>query len=193
MLRSVMTVGLWTMGSRVLGFARDILIAALLGTGPVADAFFVALKLPNLFRKLFGEGAFNAAFVPAFAGMLAAEGPAHARRLAEEVCSVLLAVLAIFTLFGVVFMPQLMVVLAPGFEDIPAKFALTVALSRITFPYLLLICMAALLSGVLNGLNRFAAAAAAPILFNVFAIAAMLWLTPFVPTVGHALSWRRWR
>ncbi|HUZ65317.1 MAG TPA: murein biosynthesis integral membrane protein MurJ [Acetobacteraceae bacterium] len=189
MLRSVMTVGLWTMGSRVLGFARDILIAALLGTGPVADAFFVALKLPNLFRKLFGEGAFNAAFVPAFAGTLAAEGPAHARRLAEEVCSVLLAVLAIFTLFGVVFMPQLMVVLAPGFEDIPAKFALTVALSRITFPYLLLICMAALLSGVLNGLNRFAAAAAAPILFNVFAIAAMLWLTPFVPTVGHALSW----
>jgi putative peptidoglycan lipid II flippase len=189
MLRNVLTVGGWTMASRVLGFARDMLIAALLGAGPVADAFFVALKLPNLFRRLFGEGAFNAAFVPAFSGMLAAEGRPSAHRFAEETFSVMAFWLGALTIVGEVFMPQLMAVLAPGFEAIPAKFALAVSLSRITFPYLLLICLAALVSGVLNGLDRFTAAAASYVLFNIISIGCMLWLTPFVPTVGHALSW----
>src|SRR6201996_8226593 len=89
MLRGILTVGGWTLVSRVLGFARDMMIAALLGTGPIADAFFVALKLPNLFRRLFGEGAFNAAFVPSFAGMLATEGREAAQQFAEEAMSVL--------------------------------------------------------------------------------------------------------
>jgi putative peptidoglycan lipid II flippase len=189
MLRGVLTVGAWTMASRLLGFVRDILIAAMLGAGPIADAFFVALKLPNLFRRLFGEGAFNAAFVPAFSGMLAAEGPAAARRFAEEAFSVMAFWLGTLTILGEIFMPQLMTVLAPGFGADPAKFALAVDLSRITFPYLILICLAALLSGVLNGLERFTAAAASYILFNAVAIAAMIWLTPYVPTAGHALSW----
>ncbi len=189
MLRGVLTVGGWTMASRLLGFVRDILIAAMLGAGPIADAFFVALKLPNLFRRLFGEGAFNAAFVPAFSGMLAAEGPAAARRFAEEAFSVMAFWLGALTVAGEVFMPQLMAVLAPGFAADPAKFALAVDLSRITFPYLILICLAALLSGVLNGLERFTAAAASYILFNAVSIAAMVWLTPYVPTAGHALSW----
>ena len=189
MLRSVLTVGGWTMASRVLGFARDMLIAATLGVGPIADAFFVALRLPNLFRRLFGEGAFNAAFVPAFAGMLTAEGPAAARRFAEQAFAILAFWLGLLTVAGEVFMPQLMAVLAPGFEANPQKFALAVTLSRITFPYLILICLAALVAGMLNGLGRFTAAAASYVLFNIVSIAFLLWLTPYVPTAGHALAW----
>lgn len=189
MLRGVLTVGGWTMASRILGFLRDMLIAAMAGTGPVADAFFVALRLPNLFRRLFGEGAFNAAFVPEFSGILATEGRDQARRFAQEAIAVLAFWLALLTVAGEVFMPQLMGVLAPGFADEPGKLALTVELARITFPYLFLICLAALLSGVLNGLDRFAAAAAAPMVFNAVSIAAMVALTPHVPTVGHSLAW----
>jgi putative peptidoglycan lipid II flippase len=189
MLRGVLTVGGWTMLSRILGFARDMLIAAMLGAGPVADAFFVALKLPNLFRRLFGEGAFNVAFVPAFTGMLAAEGPEAARRFAREAFAVMSFWLGGLTIAGEIFMPQMMTVLAPGFADDPAKFALAVTLSRITFPYLLLICLAALVAGVLNGMERFTAASASYVLFNVVSMAFMIGLTPYVPTAGHALAW----
>src|SRR5579875_2531973 len=189
MLRGILTVGGWTLASRVMGFARDMLFAAFLGTSGIADAFFVAQKLPNLFRRLFGEGAFNAAFVPEFAGMLAAEGPATARQFAAEAFAVMTFWLGLLTILGEVFMPQLMLVLAPGFSVIPAKFALAVTLSRITFPYLILICLAALVSGVLNGLDRFTAASASYVLFNVISIAFMLGLAPYVPTIGHALSW----
>lgn len=177
------------MASRVLGFARDMLIASRLGAGPVADAFFVALKLPNLFRRLFGEGAFNAAFVPAFAGMLAAEGRAKARALAERMGALMGIWLGMLVLLGMIFMPRLMGVLAPGFSGDPAKFALAVELTRITFPYLLFICLTALVSGVLNGLDRFGAAAAAPIFFNLISMAGLLFLTPYVATPGHALAW----
>jgi putative peptidoglycan lipid II flippase len=189
MLRGVLTVGGWTMASRILGFARDMLIAAILGAGPVADAFFVALKLPNLFRRLFGEGAFNAAFVPAFSGMLAAEGRPAARQFAEETFAVMAFWLGTLTIAGELLMTHIMAVLAPGFLAMPAKFELAVTLSRITFPYLPLICLAALISGVLNGLDRFTAASASYVLFNIVSIACMLWLTPYVPTAGHALSW----
>jgi putative peptidoglycan lipid II flippase len=189
MIRGILTVGGWTMGSRLLGFLRDILIAALAGTGPVADAFFVANKLPNMFRRLFGEGAFNAAFVPEFTGLLTTEGPAAARGFAQEAISVLAFWLLGLTVLGEIFMSPLMHVLAPGFSEDPPKFALAVDLARITFPYLILICLTALLSGVLNGLDKFAAAAGAPLLYNLSSIAAMLLLTPYVPTVGHALAW----
>jgi putative peptidoglycan lipid II flippase len=189
MLKGILTVGGWTLVSRALGFARDMLIAALIGTGPIADAFFVALKLPNLFRRLFGEGAFNAAFIPAFSGLLQTEGAASAKRFAEETFAVMTFWLGIMTIAGEIFMPQLMVVLAPGFAADPAKFSLAINLSRITFPYLVLICLAALVSGVLNGLDRFTAASASYVLFNIISIACMIWMTPYVPTVGHALSW----
>ncbi|WP_270936860.1 murein biosynthesis integral membrane protein MurJ [Falsiroseomonas oryzae] len=189
MLRSVATVGGWTMASRILGFARDMLIAAKLGAGPVADAFFVALRLPNLFRQLFGEGAFNAAFVPAFAGTYAADGPERARALANALAGLMTLFLTGLVLLGIVFMPQLLFVLAPGFVGEALRFPLAVEFTRITFPYLLFICLAALVSGVLNGMDRFAAAAAAPVLFNLVAMAALLWLTPFVATAGHALAW----
>ena len=189
MLRGIVTVGGWTMASRVMGFLRDILIAALAGTGPIADAFFIALRIPNLFRRLFGEGAFNAAFVPEFSGILATDGRPAARQFAQETIAVMAFWLLLLTGIGELFMPQLMHVLAPGFLDVPGKEALTIDLARITFPYVFLICLAALLSGVLNGLDRFAAAAAAPLVFNVTSIAAMLLLTPHLPTVGHALAW----
>ena len=189
MLKGILTVGGWTMASRILGFARDILIAALAGTGPIADAFFIALRIPNLFRRLFGEGAFNAAFVPEFSGILATEGRDQARQFAEQTIAVLAFWLLLLTILGELFMPQLMALLAPGFADTPGKQSLTIALARITFPYVFLICLAALLSGVLNGLDRFAAAAAAPLVFNGVSIAAMLLLTPYVPTIGHSLAW----
>ncbi len=189
MLKSILTVGGWTMASRVLGFGRDMLIAAKVGAGPMADAFFVALKLPNLFRRLFGEGAFNAAFVPAFSGMLAVEGRAAAQQLAERMAVLMSLWLSALTVLGMIFMPYLMAVLAPGFSTDPAKFQLAVELTRITFPYLLLICLTALVSGVLNGLEKFAAAAAAPVFFNLLSMASLLALAPFVATPAHALAW----
>jgi len=189
MLRSVFTVGAWTMASRILGFARDMLIAAKLGAGPLSDAFFVALRLPNLFRQLFGEGAFNAAFLPAFSGTYAAEGPAKARALANALAGLMTLVLSGIVLLGIVFMPQLLFVLAPGFVGEALRFPLAVELTRITFPYLLFICLAALVSGVLNGMDRFAAAAAAPVLFNLVTMTALIGLTPFVATPAHALAW----
>ena len=189
MLRGLLTVGGWTMVSRVLGLVRDQLIAAFMGAGPVADAFFVALRLPNLFRRLFGEGAFNAAFIPVFSGLLTSEGPDTARRFAEQAMSVLAFWLLLLTLAGEVFMPQVMHVLASGYARDPAKFALTVTLSRITFPYLVLICLAALVAGVLNGLDRFAAASGAYVLFNVVGIASIFAFAPFTATMGHALAW----
>ena len=189
MLRGIVTVGMWTLISRILGFARDMLIAALIGTGIISDAFFVALKLPNLFRRLFGEGAFNAAFIPAFSGLLHTEGVTAAKQFAQEAFAVMAFWLGMMTILGEIFMPQLMVVLAPGFVENPAKFALAVSLSRITFPYLVLICLAALVSGVLNGLEKFTAASASYLLFNIVSIACMIWMTPYVPTIGHALSW----
>ncbi|MCU4158657.1 murein biosynthesis integral membrane protein MurJ [Acidiphilium sp. AL] len=189
MIRNALTVGAWTMGSRVLGFLRDILIAAMLGAGPAADAFFVALRLPNLFRRLFGEGAFSAAFIPAYAGTLAHEGDVPARRLAEEIASIMVIGLFALMLLGMVFMPVLLDALAPGFRAEPAKFALAVRLSRITFPYLWLICLCALFAGVLNARGRFTTASAAPILFNICIIGALFVLHRAGQRVPEALAY----
>jgi putative peptidoglycan lipid II flippase len=189
LLRSVATVGSYTLVSRVFGFVRDILTAAILGAGPVADAFFVAQRLPNLFRSLFAEGAFSAAFVPLFAGTMAERGRASARVFAEDALAVLLAALLAFVLLGEIFMPAIMTVIAPGFGEDPAKFGLAVDLARITFPYLLFIALVALQGGVLNSVDRFAAAAATPILLNLFLIAALLLMDRFGWRDGRALAW----
>ena len=188
-LRAITTVSFYTALSRILGFVRDVIIAEAMGAGPVADAFVVAFKLPNFFRQLFGEGAFNSAFVPIFAGHVAAEGKSSAVAFAEEAQSVLLTALLIVTALGEIFMPWVIRVIAPGFADDPFRFDLTIALTRITFPYLLFICLAALYSGVLNSLNRFAAAAATPILLNITTIIAAIGLVPHMQTAGHALAW----
>ena len=182
------TVGGYTMGSRVLGFLRDILIASVLGAGPVADAFFVAFKLPNFLRRLFAEGAFNAAFVPLFAGVLERDGRAAAKSFAEDVLTVLLWTLLVLVIAAQIVMPWLMHVLAPGFADEPGKLDLTVQLTRLTFPYILLISLVSLLGGVLNSLYRFAAVAATPILLNLCLIGALLGLSHWTETPGHALA-----
>jgi len=189
LIRSVATVGSYTLLSRVFGFIRDILTAAILGAGPVADAFFVAQRLPNLFRSLFAEGAFSAAFVPLASGALAEGGVAAAREFAEEAFAVLFAALLVFVVLGEVFMPALMHVIAPGFAAEPGKFDLVVTLSRITFPYLLFISLVALQGGLLNSLDRFAAAAATPILLNLFLIAALLAMAHFGWNDGEVLAW----
>jgi putative peptidoglycan lipid II flippase len=186
LLRSAATVGSYTMASRVLGFIRDILTAAFLGAGPVADAFFVAQRLPNLFRSLFAEGAFSAAFVPLFAGTIAHDGKAVAKRFAEDSLSVLLTALFIFVLLGEIFTPSLLDILAPGFRAEPDKFALTVGLTRIAFPYLLFISLTALQGGILNSVERFAATAATPMLLNIFLIGALVLVRPIS---GEALAW----
>lgn len=173
LMRAVAAVGGLTMVSRVSGFLRDVLIAALLGAGPIADAFFVAFKLPNFFRRLTGEGALTVAFVPLFAGRLERDGKAVARRFASEVAACLVAVLVALTLAAQLTMPWLVSVMAPGFTATPDRFTLTVELTRVTFFYLPLISLVALLGGMLNAVGRFAVMAAAPILLNLILILAM--------------------
>ena len=189
LFRSVATVGSWTMVSRLFGFARDILTAAILGAGPVADAFFVAQRLPNLFRSLFAEGAFSAAFVPLANRALVDGGKPALKEFAEEAFSVLFATLLVFVALGEIFMPWVMRVIAPGFEKEPAKFQLVVDLTRITFPYLLFISLTALQGGLLNTVNRFAAAAATPVLLNLFLIAGLLLMAALHWTDGSVLAW----
>ena len=189
LVRSVATVGGYTMVSRLTGFARDMLMAAVLGAGPVSDAFFVAFKLPNFFRRLFAEGAFNAAFVPLFAARLHEGGEIEAKRFAEDVISVLVVVLFFFVSLLQIAMPWVMLIFAPGWHDDRAKFDLAVELARICFPYLMFISLVSFAGGVLNTLGRFAAAAGTPILLNVVMVGAIIWITPHVPTPGHALAW----
>jgi putative peptidoglycan lipid II flippase len=189
LLRPIATIGGYTLISRVLGFLRDVLVAAYLGAGPIADAFFVAFKFPNFFRRLFAEGAFNAAFVPIFAGMVATSGRAAARRFAEDALAVLLSVLLALLVVAEMAMPWVMRGLAPGFVADPAKFILAVELTRITFPYLLFISLVSLQGGVLNSLDRFGAVALTPVLLNLCLIGALVGLSGLTPTPGHALAW----
>ena len=189
LFRSIATVGGFTMLSRVTGLMREMLIAQYMGAGTVADAFFVAFRFPNLFRSLFAEGAFNAAFVPLFAGKLAAEGEAAAQGFAQQAMAVLGLALTLFVVVVELTMPWAMLGLAPGFGDIPGKMELATELSRICFPYLLFISLTSLQAGVLNSLGRFAAAAGTPILLNLTAMAGLWALSPYTATPGHALAW----
>ncbi|GGK31645.1 murein biosynthesis integral membrane protein MurJ [Salinarimonas ramus] len=188
MLKKIVSVGGWTLVSRVTGFARDVVMAAVLGAGPITDAFVVALRLPNHFRAIFGEGAFNAAFIPTYAQARAARGDADARIFAGRIASLVLAVQLLVLAGALAFMPQLVGLLAPGFVDDPERFELTVTLTRITFPYLLFVTLVTLFSAVLNAHDRFAAAAGAPILLNVSLIAGLL-AASFFPSAGHAAAW----
>lgn len=188
MFSRMASVGGLTLVSRIVGFFRDIVLAAVLGAGPVADAFFVALRLPNHFRAIFAEGAFNAAFVPAYARVREQRGGAAAILFADRVFTLLLASQVLLLALALIFTPGVIRLLAPGFGDDPGRFALAVELTRITFPYLLLMTMVTLFSGMLNAIDRFAAAAAAPILLNISMIAALA-LAAFFPTAGHAAAW----
>jgi putative peptidoglycan lipid II flippase len=189
LVRSIATVGSLTLVSRVLGFVRDILIAALLGAGPLADAFFVAFKLPNFLRRLFAEGAFNAGFVPMFARTLEGEGRASAKAFAEQAQAIQLAVLTPLVLLTIAAMPWVIMVLAPGFEAGGERYQGAVELSRITFVYILFIALVALYGGVLNSLGRFAAPAAAPIVLNLCLIGALTVSALWLDAPAQALAW----
>lgn len=189
LFRAIATVGGLTMISRIAGFVRDLLIARYLGAGPIADAFFVSLRLPNFFRSLFAEGAFTAGFLPLFSRTEAKEGRAAAQNFAERALALLLIFTLIFTLVAQIAMPLVILILAPGFVGDPLRFPLSVTLTIITFPYLLFISLASLYGAVLNCLGRFFAMAATPILLNLVMIAGMLWLTPYMPNAGYALAW----
>lgn len=187
--RSLFTVSGLTVMSRVAGFVRDTLTAMYLGAGPVADAFFVAQRLPNLFRSLFAEGAFTAAFVPLYTTEQERHGQEAAQRFAGQALMLLLAGLLPFSVVVMLFMPQVMLLLAPGFENTPEKYQIAVHFSTITFPYLALISVTALQTGVLNAQGRFGPGAAAPIAFNLVLIAG-LFLARFLNwDVGYALAW----
>ncbi len=188
MLGRIFTVGGYTLLSRLTGFARDIMLAAILGAGPVADAFFVAFRLPNHFRAIFAEGAFNAAFVPAYAHVHGERGEAAAGLFANRIFTLLLLSQVILLVAAWLFMPQAMTLLAPGFTDDAEQRRLAIDLTRITFPYLLLITLVTLYGGVLNVMHRFASAAAASIFLNL-AMMMTLALAAFFPTAGHAAAW----
>ena len=187
MLGRIFTVGGYTLLSRLTGFARDIMLAAILGAGPVADAFFVALRLPNHFRAIFAEGAFNAAFVPAYAHVHG-QSEASAKIFANRIFTLLFAAQVVLLVVALLFMPQVIAILAPGFSHDPARGELAIALTRITFPYLLLVTLVTLYGGMLNVMHRFASAAAAPIFLNL-SMMATLALAAFFPGAGYAAAW----
>jgi putative peptidoglycan lipid II flippase len=172
LIASTSTFSFFTLISRILGYVRDILIAIFLGTSFLADAFFVAFRLPNTFRRLFAEGTFNAAFIPSYAGALA-KNKIEADNFAKNVFNLLFIILLFFVLVAEIFMPQLIFLIAPGFYKDPEKLKLAVDLSRITFPFLFFICLASFFGAILNSYNKFAAAAAAPIILNVILIGSL--------------------
>ncbi|MGI9368431.1 MAG: murein biosynthesis integral membrane protein MurJ [Ruegeria sp.] len=188
------TVGFWTLASRILGFLREILLTAYIGPGPVMDAFVAAFRLPNMFRRFFAEGAFNAAFVPMFSKRL--EGDDNAQGFAQDAFNLLAAAVLALVGLGMVFMPGLVWITAEGFHG-DERFDMAVDYGYIVFPYIFFMSLAALFSGVLNATGRFAAAAAAPVLLNIFACAALIlgalsggavigWLIAVIPVAGVA-------
>jgi putative peptidoglycan lipid II flippase len=188
MIKRVFTVGGWTLVSRVTGFVRDVVMAAILGAGPIADAFFVAFRLPNHFRAIFAEGAFSAAFVPAYARALEQDGIDAARRFADRIAAAMVILQVGLLGIALTLTPWVVRLLAPGFTGDPQRFELAVALTRITFPYLALISLETLIAGTLNAHRRFAAAAAAPILLNICMVGTLGFAAAF-PTAGHAAAW----
>lgn len=187
LVKAMATVGGLTALSRVAGFVRDILTAAILGAGPIADAFFVALKLPNFFRRVTAEGAFSVSFVPLYSEALEKEGRETADRFAGNAMVIMFWILAVFTIIVMIAMPLLIRAIAPGFDPDSERFALAVTLSRITFPYLLMMSVSSLMGGVLNAHGRFAPFAAAPIFFNIALIGALVVAWKF-RTAAHALA-----
>jgi putative peptidoglycan lipid II flippase len=189
LIKAIGTIGGLTMVSRVLGFARDMISSRLLGASHANDAFLIAFLIPNIFRRLFGEGAFASGFVPLFSKRLNSEGGLKdAEQFSNEVLAVFLPALMAVTLVFEIVMPGFVWLMASEYQDVPSKFDLTVALTRITFPYLIFISLVSLLSGVLNSLMRFAVAAFAPALLNIALIIALLLFPAGDETTVRALS-----
>jgi len=193
LLKKFATVASGTLASRVLGFAREAMMAAALGAGPIADAFYAAFRFPNLFRRLFAEGAFNAAFVPLFAKEIEANGVDGARKFSEEVFGILFTVLLGLTILMELTMPLLVrTIIAPGFTSDPQKFDTTVALSIIMFPYLMCMSLTAMMSGILNSLHKYFIAAIAPVFLNIILIGVLfsaLYTGRDAVSTGYDMSW----
>ncbi len=187
MYKSLLSVGGFTLVSRATGFVRDIVLGAVLGDGMLSDAFFVAFRLPNHFRTIFAEVAFNSAYVPCYSQVLETEGPERAHVFSSQIFTILLASQVVILALAWLFTPTLVDLLAPGFRAHPAKFAQTVAMTRITFPYLLFIVIVTLQSGTLNANGRFAAAAFAPVLLNITTVV-FLGVAFLFPNAGIAAS-----
>jgi len=188
--RSVAGVSASTLASRILGYLRDMLVANFFGAGLVADAFFVAYRIPNLLRQLLGEGALSASFIPVFTEYLANKPKAEAQRLARISALVLLVVLSVLTILGIILSPILVRIIAPGFIRSPEKLSLTITLTRILFPFMMAIGMAALALGILNSLHRFIIPALAPCLLSISEISFILFICPLMerPIIGLALG-----
>lgn len=186
LVRGFVTVGAWTLLSRIAGFARDVLTANYLGTGPVAEAFLVAFALPNMFRRFFAEGAFNTAFVPMFSKKL--ESEEDARKFAEDAFTGLALVVAVFSVFAMIGMRWLVLAMAGGFAG-DDRLALAIEYGNICFPYIFFISLTALLSGLLNAGGRFVAAAGAPVILNVIFIGAMIYAHRAGWDMGLTLAW----
>ncbi len=187
-IKNIFSVSALTLVSRVFGFIRDLMLAAILGAGPLADAFFVAFRIPNQFRSIFAEGAFSAAFVPGFAKVAAQRGQNAALIFADHIFAFLLIAQLVLLVAAFAFMPTVVGLMAPGFANDPVRFPASVELTRITFPYLALVSLVILMSGVLNAVGRFAAAAATQIVLNIGMIGALL-LSARFPTPAHAAAW----
>ncbi|MDB5490633.1 MAG: putative peptidoglycan lipid flippase MurJ [Micavibrio sp.] len=175
--------------SRIVGFIRDMMTAYFLGAGPVADAFVVALKLPNFFRNVTAEGAFSVSFVPIYSQTLAEKGEGAAGKFAGESLSVMMFYLFAFTAVMMAAMPWVLYAIAPGFDAGTERYDLAVHLTRVTFPYLMLMSVASLMGGMLNAHEKFGPFAAASIFFNLCQIGVMVFARDLFPTVGHALAW----
>ena len=189
LIKPFLTISGLTFVSKILGFFRDILIAAFVGAGVIADVFFVAFKLPNFFRRLFAEGAFSAAFIPIFSSILKKNGRSKALQFGSEVLSLLFFILFLVIIIFEFLMPLIVYFLAPGFAQDPTKLNLLIELSRITFPYLFFISLVSLYTGVLNSFNKFAIGSASPILLNLTFIIFILCFEEIFETKGHMLSW----
>ena len=172
-IKSTGTFSFYTLISRISGYLRDILIAIFLGSGPVADAFFVAFRIPNTFRRLFGEGSFNAAFVPSYSKELV-KGKRKSENFANNIFNLLTIFLLALVLLVELFMPVFVSLIAPGFKSNPEKFALATHLTKITFPFILFVSLASFFSAILNSHNRFAAASATPIILNIVMIGILI-------------------
>ncbi|MDR1476668.1 MAG: murein biosynthesis integral membrane protein MurJ [Rickettsiales bacterium] len=188
-LKNTVAVGAITLLSRISGFVRDFFTAKYLGAGRLSDCFFVAFKIPNLFRAIFAEGAFNSVFVPLFSGILHSEGEGKAKEFSKSIFAILFYVLLVFTMLAEIFMPAMVAVFAPGFESGSDKFELAVALSRITFPFLFFVAMTSFFGSILNSLGLFRPYAMQPIILNLVMIAALFAFGRAAPTAAHALAW----
>ncbi len=173
LIKSTSTFGFFTLISRILGYLRDVLIAIYLGSGPIADAFFVAFRIPNTFRRLFSEGTFNAAFVPSYSSEMVL-GKKRSQKFANKIFNLLLISLLLIVIIVEIFMPSFVSIIAPGFSDNSDKLELTIFLTRITFPFLLFVSLSSFFSAILNSHNKFAVASAAPIILNIFLILVLI-------------------